>query len=388
VILLGLYLAWRSRRLHLARKQFEKMILVTGSRGKSSTVRLIHAGLLRGGLSPYAKITGSTSVELLTDGSEVSTKRLGSAGIPEMADAMIRAAKHQPKSGVFECMAITPRLISLIQDRIVRADVVVIPTIRLDHLEDEGTTELEIAKNIIHAAGKTQHLFSGIQQPEIRDFFRKFCVENGVQLHEVEVQANSASILGHHPLNVALALGVCEHYGVSREVALDGMKNSSLEPEAAKLWSISETNRTIRLVDLGAANDPQSSAMMLSRMGLGDQGAVIPVLVNRWERPLRAVSFFGLLRGENSIVGATGAFRSFSHYWAKKSGKPLIWITQSLAKQPLEIYDRVTKANGERVTLVLVQNVHSPAADQLRSAFHKFGETETIGDWGARGSGS
>ena len=145
----GVFLIRQAYLLNKARESSRLRILVTGSRGKSGTVRLLHNLMIGSDIRTYSKITGTTAVELFPDGSEKPTVRYGSAGIPEMKMAMRRSLKLGVTSIVFESMAVTPKLIELV-DRIVKPHIGVIPAITLDHTEEEGLNELEIATNIIY----------------------------------------------------------------------------------------------------------------------------------------------------------------------------------------------------------------------------------------------
>ena len=208
VILYGVFLSIRARRLVTARGALSTRILVTGSRGKSGTVRLIHEILRRNGLPTFGKVTGTTAVELYPDGTEVPTTRLGAACVNEMPSAVMRANQLGATTGVFECMAVSPSLIELVSDSHIRPHIVVVPTIRLDHLEEEGLDEVSIARSIVDSVGKPGTLVVGVQQPEILEFFRATCRERGITLVEAVPRLGQPVVPGHHPTNVAVALAV------------------------------------------------------------------------------------------------------------------------------------------------------------------------------------
>ena len=72
VVLAGIIAGWWAwtTRITKEREGIPVTILITGSRGKSSTVRLLHAALTEAGFNPYGKITGTAAAEISTDGSE------------------------------------------------------------------------------------------------------------------------------------------------------------------------------------------------------------------------------------------------------------------------------------------------------------------------------
>src|SRR5712691_7943190 len=79
ILWLGLA-AWRHRR-HL--RAVPVRIHVAGTRGKSTTTRLIAAGLRAGGRRVVAKTTGSQPRLILPDGSEAAWPRRGPASVRE-----------------------------------------------------------------------------------------------------------------------------------------------------------------------------------------------------------------------------------------------------------------------------------------------------------------
>src|SRR5205085_7287834 len=95
--------AWRHRR-HL--RAVPVRIHVAGTRGKSTTARLIAAGLRAGGLRVLAKTTGSEPRLILPDGSEQPWPRRGPASIREHTRLFARAARLGAEAVVVECMAI------------------------------------------------------------------------------------------------------------------------------------------------------------------------------------------------------------------------------------------------------------------------------------------
>ena len=94
VVAYGIFLIRRSSRLKKALDAVPSRILVTGSRGKSGTVRLIHEILRRSGQSAYGKVTGTIAVELYPDGSEHETVRLGAT--PSISGVYVRGDVEIP----------------------------------------------------------------------------------------------------------------------------------------------------------------------------------------------------------------------------------------------------------------------------------------------------
>lgn len=376
--------AWQVRK---ARDSFKSRILVTGSRGKSGTVRLIHAGLISNGTPACGKITGTTAVELAPDGSEHSTVRYGSPGISELPQAMVRSAKtHAVDTIICECMAISPELIHVVQAKYVKASIVVIPTIRLDHLEDEGLTELEIGMNIFKAVDDCEYLVTGIDQPDLQVAYRQWCEAKGITFILAKPRSDTPRIIGHHPTNIEVARQVLKLLGVSDEQACAGMASASTEPNVATLLSIPTKRGTaLGLADIGGANDPQSASEALAQWPFEGE-SVVPILANRWDRPLRAVVFCGALIGRFPVVAVSGTlFRWVRNLKPEKLSDDrrdyrrtdFFKLTRRLASDPDELERALVRQLGTpetgRYVLLITENTHDPQSDRLRKTFAERG---------------
>jgi len=379
VLLFGALVITTSLRARAARLSIPYRILVTGSRGKSGTVRLIHAALAPH-RSTFAKITGTTAKELLPDGTEVPTVRFGAATACEMITSLRRAHKHGAEVGVFECMAVTPSMIHLVQHSHVHATTVVIPSIRLDHLEEEGLTEEEIALSILSSVDNAELIITGVTQPSVLRLYDEYCAERGIQLDVVAPDPNTPVIPGHHPTNVAIALHIATTMGIPFEQAVQGLQQVSMEPRALESWvyTCKDSTRLV-LIDIGGANDPESSWEALTQWGL-EGSEVVPILVNRWERPLRSVSFFASVRGHFPVIGISGTLTRWISGRHSKSDfrdsrvheeSHYFHLTKKLSGDLESLHAELTArgVTGPRQVVVLIENTHESTADHLRRTF-------------------
>ena len=391
VSLYGVLLVRQAVRVRRARESFTQRVLVTGSRGKSGTVRLIHAGLRHSGRTAYGKVTGTIALEIQPDGTEVDTVRIGAPGISELPQAVLRAAASGAEYGVFECMAISPELIHVVQAKYVQARIVVIPTIRLDHLEDEGLTELEIGMNIFDAIDDCDCVVAGVDQPELQTAYRQWCEAKGVEFILAKPRSDTPHVIGHHPTNVEVARQVLIKLGLSDEQACAGLLAASTEPHVLSYYS-TQTSAGVELglVDIGAANDPQSAAEALEQWPLENE-VVVPILANRWDRPLRSVVFAGAVLGRFPVVGVSGSLFE----WVKRL-KPedlsdvrreyrhtkVFRVTRALAGDPDRLARLLTVLLGTpesgRFVLVIVENTHDPHTDRLRQTFGRVGRPQLL----------
>lgn len=383
--LLLLVSGWAAWKVNEARKEIPQRILVVGSRGKSGTVRLVSALLQGTGRRTYAKITGTVAEEIDPDGVVHETRRWGPVSATEMIDVLLRAHKGQVNATVFECMAVLPKLIWFIQNKIVQAPIVIIPTIRLDHLEDEGDTLAGITRGIVQGLKYVEVLITGEQSEESLSVMRAWAAKNKVKLLHATPSDTTPAIPGHHPTNVETALFVANHLEIQLSDAIDAMVQATTEPDAEIGWEVILHDSVLRFSDLGGANDPQSSAEALVRAyPVSKDSTVIPILVNRWDRPLRTIAFSYSLRPgpDTPSVGIIGpaipqvrrallnqGFRSDQiHHISWRST-----FNQSL------VLRKLTQLKGDRQNawFAMLENIHALPADRIRSTIHKVGSPLT-----------
>ena len=367
--------------LKRARKNLSPRILVLGSRGKSGTVRLLRSLLGHTGTPTYAKITGTVAQEIDIDGNVTNTYRIGPVSASEMADVLIRADKNGAQAGVFECMAVAPKLIAFVQNKIVQAPIVIIPTIRLDHLEEEGDTLKGIAKNILSGLKNVEVLITGETNEEALQVMRWWCHTHHAKFVSVEPLQNTPVIPGHHPTNIETAIGVAHELGIDRSAAIEAISIATTEPDAEMGWEVVRDGHIMRLSDIGGANDPQSAAEALVRAQLiAPNKLIIPLMVNRWDRPLRTIAFAYSLRANPRTphVGIIGpaipqvrsALRAQGFHFSQIHH--IGWrhtLTTSMALRKLISMQK----DEPNAWFVMMENIHAFPADQIRKAFHKHG---------------
>ena len=288
-----LYLLYENRRARTDRQALQHVIHVNGIRGKSSVSRLIDAGLRAGGWSVLTKTTGTCPAVIGVDGEETPLRRYGPANIREQLATLRRAVRAQADVLVLECMAVLPEYQQLCEERMLRADIAVITNVRLDHTEEMGATTDEIAEALSLTIPRSGLLFTA--EEKYRDFFAQRAARRGSRVclahpadmaHEAQIDFSD---------NVALALAVCEHLGVSRERALHGMRTYRPDPGVFRVEMRRGADGSAqRFINALAANDPDSAARLLDGaevQGLMAHGQRVLLMNNRYDRPARLRQF-------------------------------------------------------------------------------------------------
>ena len=265
LILLGL----SENFLHLrARARIPIRIHVNGTRGKSSVVRLIAAGLREAGKTTVAKTTGTLARMILADGRELPVFRPAKANILEQLRIVRTAANENAEALVIECMALQPHLQWLAEDRFVRATHGVITNARPDHLDVMGPTPDDVALALSAMIPPKGKLFTAERE---RLQILKNCADDRacelIAIDEEEVASVTPEDLSgfqytEHAENVALALRVCADLGVCKEIALRGMWKATPDPGAMTIHELDFFSRRIIFINAFAANDPQSTAYL------------------------------------------------------------------------------------------------------------------------------
>ena len=152
-------------------KQIPIRIHVNGTRGKSTTTRLI-AGILRhAGYRVIAKTTGTAARLILEDGTEVPIQRKRTPSIAEQIKIVAEAARRGADVLVIECMAINPEMQWVSEQRILQSTIGVITNVREDHLDEMGATRKDVASVLALAIPKQARLVVG--EEEFFEFFQE-----------------------------------------------------------------------------------------------------------------------------------------------------------------------------------------------------------------------
>ncbi len=149
VALIGLIA--ESLMLRRTRRKLPIRILVIGTRGKSSVVRLVHARLRSTGHRVLGKTTGSKPRILLPDGAEITIRRIGGASILEQKKILSRAARMSCDIVVIEGMAISPGIARVESLRMIQPTHVLLTNARVDHVELAGEVPIEVAASLAWA---------------------------------------------------------------------------------------------------------------------------------------------------------------------------------------------------------------------------------------------
>ena len=233
-------------------------ILVTGTRGKSSLVRLLHAGLCACGLIAYARITGVLPRELSPSGCR-TIRRTAPAHVREM---LWWLAQIPPDTDavVMENSAVAPELQEA-AGAWLRPTLVVWTTLRPDHGEAWGPCREGAARALVRGVPRGVPMVGGpeTEHPGLLSLLTK----RGCPPH---LPVRSAPGADHREANLALALhalSLCDLSAERLDAARPAME--SLPPDIADFRVLGQGEDL--LAAAFSANDVESTARLLSETG-------------------------------------------------------------------------------------------------------------------------
>jgi poly-gamma-glutamate synthase PgsB/CapB len=339
-------------------------IHVNGSRGKSSVVRLVAAGLRAGGIPTVAKTTGSAPRYIRADGSEIPIRRWGPANIREQIGIVRRAAREEARAIVLECMAIRPELGRVSERRMIRSTLGVITNVRPDHLDVMGPSIADVADALAGTVPRGGDLF--VTAGDFDGRFARRARRRRCTFHAVEGDAaTDAELAGfryiEHPENVSLALAVCGHLGVERSRALAGMHAADPDPGALNRFLVRFFDKELEFVNAFAANDPESTLAIWRRLGLAASAdrPVLALVHLRRERAHRGAQMARLVAGPLPAdhVILVGEATDLVEKQALGFGLAREKLLNLGAAEPEEVFERTFQLTPRRSVVVGIGNL-------------------------------
>ena len=273
------------------RKSFKYIIHVNGIRGKSTTTRLIDAGIRNCGFKVFSKTTGTVPTYINVNNQDVVIKRLGKANIREQIKMLRLAKKEGAEVVVLECMAVNPELQRICEEKILKADVTVITNVRLDHVNDMGEDLDDIANAFSNTIPTNGTLVIG--PGDYEKYFTDKAKLKGTNV--ICAKPYNGPNLDTFEENISLALGVCEALSLNQEAFYEGLKTYHHDVGAFESYQIGNTI----LYNGFSINDPTSINVVFDRikkdMNLKEEEITI-LLNNRADRPTRVIQHIEMIQ--------------------------------------------------------------------------------------------
>lgn len=288
------------------RASIPTVITVTGTRGKSTVVRLLASVLRESGRTVLAKTTGSQAQYVMPDGSIVDIPRRGLVSILEQKRTLKTAAALGVEYLVVEVMSVQPENHLVESRKILRPDIVLLTNVRKDHTEAMGETESEIARVLGLGFVRGSKVFLPEESRSLLEshHLESFTVR-AVPAHSAIAEIGSITLNtpGKQAMasNYDLVRAAAGEMGLSEDVIRRGMQRVVQDIGEFKVWTYRIGEKRIFVVNAFAANDPFSTFTLLHEVRNAlpkETGAVAGLLNLRSDRGDRTVQWIRALQSE------------------------------------------------------------------------------------------
>jgi len=353
---------------------------VNGTRGKSSVTRLIGAGLREGGKKCITKVTGTFPRLILEDGTETYIHRKAGANIIEQISIVKFVAERKADALVIECMALQPIYQTITEEKMIRSNVGVMTNVRYDHLDVMGHTLGEIAEVMGRTIPRNSHLFSS--ENIVPEYLEAIAKKKGTQSYFVDcntvtkAEMNGFSYIEHRE-NVSLALAVCEHLGVNRQVALRGMYKAIPDAGVLTRSIVKDEGKHIVFYNVFAANDPDSTLFIWKKINteIGMDGTKILLLNTRQDRLERSKQLADMAAGkianEIDYIMLMGQSGEVVQSMLTSFGMPSEKIINLGFVEPQKVYEAILGITSKQSTIFAIGNMGLNGAATAEFFEHK-----------------
>ncbi len=310
-------LTWARQQLRRARASIPLVLGGWGTRGKSGTERL-KAGLLEAMNIPFlSKTTGCEAMVLhAPPGGRARELFLyrpyDKATIWEQAEVTTLAPRLGARVLLWECMALNPRYVELLQSWWVQDDISTLTNAFPDHEDIQGPTGLDVAEVIsgFSPPGRTVLTTEEEMLPVMREVAReRDCrVQPVPRAHHELMPRDLLARFRHseHPANVALVASLARELEIPWEEAVGWMAERVVADVGALVLHapVRTEGRRITFAQGQSANDPLSFRHSWRTAGFEQPCPVgewrVSVVNNRADRVARSRMFAGLLADQAS----------------------------------------------------------------------------------------
>lgn len=355
-------------------------IHVNGTRGKSSVTRLIGAGLRAGGITNITKVTGTYPRLIIEDGTETYIYRKASANILEQLSIVKFATSRKVRAIVMECMALQPQYQTITEKKMIHSTIGVMTNVRMDHVDIMGHTLQEIAECMGRTIPENQHLFSSENIiPEVLQQIadKRHTVAHFIDLETVSLEEMRGFSYIEHRENVSLALAVCQHLGIDRQAALQGMYDAIPDAGVLRVFRVDAFHKQMTFYNAFAANDPDSTLMIWQKIRdeISFDGIRIVLLNTRQDRLDRARQLAEMVAKrigeETDYLMLIGQSCDVVENIAISSGMPGHKVINVGWTSPEKVFEAVLAITEKASTIVAIGNMGGMGAGTAEFFEHR-----------------
>ena len=339
---------WANRDFRKSRRSIPLSIGGWGTRGKSGTERLKAALMSDLGYGLVSKTTGCEAMFIhnfaFGEPLEIPLFRpYDKATIWEQKNLVEIAAKMKSSVFLWECMALNPDFVDVLQRQWMQDDLATITNTYPDHEDIQGPAGYNVAQTISGFVPQRSILVTSEEQ--MLPYVRQKCVESQTQLQTVgwlESGLIPDDILQRfpyqeHPDNIALVARMAQNIGVSKEQSFKAMADD-LVPDLGvlKTHPVSRVRgRRIEFTNGMSANERFGCMGNWKRLGYAEQNHleqpttwICGVVNNRADRVSRSRVFASIIVNDISadcffLIGTNlnGLRKFISQQWEQREAQ-------------------------------------------------------------------
>ena len=322
----------------IALKKIPFRILVNGTRGKTTTTRLIAAALRDKGIRTYAKTTGSDAQIIKDDGSVVMLKRRRGVRLTENISFVHKAAKAGCKCIVVECMALHEESQRMMASKFIRPTHTIIINTLSDHMDAMGEKREDVAWTLSQSVGKDTKLYV------TEDFYDSLSVRS---LNKVEVRhydfESSVSVADE---DVSLAISLLKDFSLTEEEVLEAAKH--ITPDIG-LYDRFDFPCGSVLYPTFSINDEENMEKKVVDVYKERNEKLSLIFNNRKDREFRIYYLRNLITKNRDKIGRVYIIGDYRSKAARYIGKKC--SIETLVSDPEELKDKMTDNAGVFVGL-------------------------------------
>lgn len=352
-----------NKKIRAARQSIPLVIGGWGTRGKSGTERLKSALFSALGYGLVSKTTGCEAMFLIAHPfgpiyEMFLFRPYDKATIWEQPDVMQYAEGFNTDIFLWECMALRPVYVHLMQRQWVRDDISTITNTYPDHEDIQGPAGINIPEVMTEFIPQSGRLITS--EEEMLPILRTACDDLHTQLEEVSwlnVGLLTPDVLERfpykeHPSNIALVVKLGEEIGIKEDFILKEIADHVIpDLGVLKVYPTAEIkSRRLVFINGMSANERYASLGNWTRMAFDkldpylEKGIWISAIVNnRADRVARSQVFARMLVNDINadkyfLIGTN--LQGFSGYledeWKKFASKQSLWSGTSLSNNAEE----------------------------------------------------
>lgn len=322
----------------IALKKIPFRILVNGTRGKTTTTRLIAAALRDKGIRTYAKTTGSDAQIIKDDGSVVMLKRRRGVRLTENISFVHKAAKAGCQCIVVECMALHEESQRMMASKFIRPTHTIIINTLSDHMDAMGEKREDVAWTLSQSVDKDTKLYV------TEDFYDSLSVRsfNKVEVRHYDFES-SVSVADE---DVSLAVSLLKDFSLTEEEVLDSAKH--ITPDIG-LYDRFDFPCGSVLYPSFSINDEENMEKKVVDVYKERNEKLSLIFNNRKDREFRIYYLRNLITRNRDKIGRVYIIGDYRSKVARYIGKKC--SVETLVSDPEELKDKMTDNAGVFVGL-------------------------------------